>query len=111
MVTICRIKKSKDTHASRARGEDSGLSDDEIAFYNALAENSSAFQIMGNDQLKLIAHKLLESLKANVSIDRAHRENARVRLRVLVKRILKKYEYPRICKIRQHKQYCNKLKL
>lgn len=51
-------------------------------------------QAMGNDQLKLIAHEMLESLKANVSVDWAHRENARARLRVLVKRILKKYGYP-----------------
>ena len=88
------IELAKDIRAARARGEDSGLSDDEIAFYDALAENSSAVEIMGNDQLKLIAHELLESLKANVSVDWAHRENARARLRVLVKRILKKYGYP-----------------
>jgi type I restriction enzyme R subunit len=88
------IELAKDIRAARARGEDSGLSDDEIAFYDALAENASAVQVMGNDQLKLIAHELLESLKANVSVDWAHRENARARLRVLVKRILKKYGYP-----------------
>ena len=88
------IELAKDIRAARARGEDSGLSDDEIAFYDALAENSSAVEVMGNDQLKLIAHELLESLKANVSVDWAHRENARARLRVLVKRILKKYGYP-----------------
>ena len=88
------IELAKDIRAARARGEDSGLSDDEIAFYDALAENSSAVEIMGNDQLKLIAHELLESLKANVSVDWAHRENARARLRVLVKRILRKYGYP-----------------
>lgn len=88
------IELAKDIRAARARGEDSGLSDDEIAFYDALAENSSAVEVMGNDQLKLIAHELLESLKANISVDWAHRENARARLRVLVKRILRKYGYP-----------------
>jgi type I restriction enzyme R subunit len=88
------IELAKEIRAARARGEDSGLSDDEIAFYDALAENSSAVELMGNDQLKVIAHELLESLKANVSVDWAHRENARARLRVLVKRILKKYGYP-----------------
>lgn len=88
------IELAKDIRAARARGEDSGLSDDEIAFYDALAENSSAVELMGNDQLKVIAHELLESLKANISVDWAHRENARARLRVLVKRILKKYGYP-----------------
>ena len=88
------IELAKDIRAARARGEDSGLSDDEIAFYDALAVSSSAVEVMGNDQLKLIAHELLESLKANISVDWAHRANARARLRVLVKRILKKYGYP-----------------
>ena len=88
------IQLAKDIRAARERGEASGLSDDEIAFYDALAENNSAVELMGNDKLKLIAHEVLESLKANVSVDWAHRKNARARLRVLVKRILKKYGYP-----------------
>jgi type I restriction enzyme R subunit len=88
------IQLAKDIRAARARGEDSGLSDDEIAFYDALAENESAVQVLGDSKLKLIAHELLESLKANVTVDWAHRENARARLRVLVRRILKKYGYP-----------------
>jgi type I restriction enzyme R subunit len=88
------IQLAKDIRAARERGEASGLSDDEIAFYDALAENNSAVELMGNDKLKLIAHEVLESLKANVSVDWAHRQNARARLRVLVKRILKKYGYP-----------------
>lgn len=88
------IQLAKDIRAARARGENSGLSDDEIAFYDALAENESAVQVLGDSKLKLIAHELLESLKANVTVDWAHRENARARLRVLVRRILKKYGYP-----------------
>jgi len=88
------IQLAKDIRAARARGEDSGLSDDEIAFYDALAENESAVQVLGDSKLKLIAHELLESLKANITVDWAHRENARARLRVLVRRILKKYGYP-----------------
>ncbi len=88
------IQLAKDIRTARERGEASGLSDDEIAFYDALAENNSAVELMGNDKLKLIAHEVLESLKANVSVDWAHRQNARARLRVLVKRILKKYGYP-----------------
>lgn len=88
------IDLAKDIRLARARGEESGLSDDEIAFYDALAENASAVDVMGNDQLKVIAHELLASLKVNVSVDWAHRENARARLRVLVKRILRKYGYP-----------------
>ncbi|MFO7339079.1 MAG: DUF3387 domain-containing protein, partial [Lysobacteraceae bacterium] len=76
------------------RGEESGLSDEEIAFYDALAENESAVQVMGDDKLKVIAHELLISLRENVTVDWAHRESARARMRVLVKRILRKYGYP-----------------
>ena len=88
------IQLAKDIRTARERGEESGLSDDEIAFYDALAENESAVQILGDDQLRLIAHELLVSLRENVSVDWAHRESARARLRVLVKRILRKYGYP-----------------
>jgi len=88
------IELSKDIRVSRQRGEEQGLSEDEIAFYDALAENESAVQVLGNDQLKLIAHELLKSLQENISVDWAHREPARARLRILVKRILKKYGYP-----------------
>ena len=88
------IQLAKDIRAARQRGEESGLSDEEIAFYDALAENESAVQVMGDDKLKLIAHELLMSLRANVSVDWAHRDSARARMRILVKRILRKYGYP-----------------
>ena len=88
------IQLARDIRAARQRGEESGLSDEEIAFYDALAENESAVQMMGDDKLKLIAHELLQSLRENVSVDWAHRESARARMRVLVKRILRKYGYP-----------------
>lgn len=88
------IDLAKDIRAARQRGEEQGLSEDEIAFYDALAENESAIQMMGDDKLKLIAHELLVSLHANVSVDWAHRDSARARMRVLVKRILRKYGYP-----------------
>jgi type I restriction enzyme R subunit len=88
------IGLAKDIRAARQRGEESGLSDEEIAFYDALAENDSAVQIMGDDKLKVIAHELLVSLRENVSVDWAHRDSARARMRVLVKRILRKYGYP-----------------
>lgn len=88
------IQLAKDIRAARQRGEESGLSDEEIAFYDALAENESAVQMMGDDKLKLIAHELLMSLRENVSVDWAHRDSARARMRVLVKRILRKYGYP-----------------
>jgi type I restriction enzyme R subunit len=70
------------------------VSQEEIAFYDALAENHSAREVMGDDKLRVIAHDLLKSLKENTSVDWAHREMARARMRVLVKRILRKYGYP-----------------
>lgn len=88
------IQLAKDIRAARQRGEESGLSDEEIAFYDALAENESAVRMMGDDKLRLIAHELLVSLRENVSVDWAHRQSARARMRVLVKRILRKYGYP-----------------
>lgn len=88
------INLAKDIRAARQRGEEQGLSEDEIAFYDALAENESAIQMLGDDKLKLIAHELLVSLRENVSVDWAHRDSARARMRVLVKRILRKYGYP-----------------
>jgi type I restriction enzyme R subunit len=59
-----------------------------------LAENQSAVDVMGDVNLKIIAHELLISLRENVTVDWAHRANARAKLRVLVKRILRKYGYP-----------------
>jgi type I restriction enzyme R subunit len=88
------IQLARDIRAARQRGEEQGLSDEEIAFYDALAENESAVQVMGDDKLRVIAHELLVSLRENVTVDWAHRESARARMRVLVKRILRKYGYP-----------------
>lgn len=88
------IMLAKDIRSARQRGEEAGLSDEEIAFYDALADNESAVQAMGDDKLKVIAHELLVSLKGNISVDWAHRDSARARMRVLVKRILRKYGYP-----------------
>lgn len=88
------IAIAKDIRVARSRGEESGLSEEEIAFYDALAENDSAVDVMGDDKLKVIAHELLVSLRENVTVDWTHREPARARIRVLVKRILRKYGYP-----------------
>jgi len=88
------IELARDIRAARQRGEESGLSDEEVAFYDALAENESAVQVMGDEKLRVIAHELLVSLRNNVSVDWAHRESARARVRVLVKRILRRYGYP-----------------
>lgn len=88
------IALAKEIREARKRGAEENLSLDEIAFYDALAENDSAVQVLGNKLLKVIAAELLASLKSNVTVDWAHRENARAKLRVLVKRILRKHGYP-----------------
>ena len=88
------IALAKDLRAARNRGEATGLTPEEIAFYDALADNQSAVEVLGDDKLKVIAHELLVGLKANVTVDWAHRDSARAKLRVLVKRILRKYGYP-----------------
>ena len=88
------IGLAKDIRAAHQRGEEDGLSQDEIAFYDALALNESAVEVMGNDHLRVIAHELLNSLKSTASVDWQHRESARARMRVLVKRILRKHRYP-----------------
>ena len=88
------IALAKEIRSARQRGEEEGLSEDEIAFYDALAENESAVEVMGDKGLRVIAQELLSSLKSNVTVDWAHRDSARARMRVLVKRILRKYGYP-----------------
>ena len=65
-----------------------------MAFFEALADNESAVDVMGNDSLKVIAAELVRSLRSNATVDWARRESARARMRVLVKRILRKYGYP-----------------
>lgn len=88
------IQLAKEIRIARERGEEIGLSDEEIAFYDALAENESARDIMGEPKLRVIAHQLVADIKGNVRVDWMHREAARARMRVLVKRILRKYGYP-----------------
>jgi type I restriction enzyme R subunit len=88
------IQLAKDIRTARERGEESGLSDEEIAFYDALAQNGSAREVMGEPQLRVIAHELVTSVKNTVTVDWMHREAARAKMRVLVKKILRKYGYP-----------------
>jgi type I restriction enzyme R subunit len=88
------IKLAKDLDAATKRGEDMGLTDDEIAFYDALASNDSALQAMGDDKLKLIAAELISQVKKSVTIDWTLRESARAKIKVMVKRILSKHGYP-----------------
>ena len=88
------IKLAKDLDAATKRGEDMGLTDDEIAFYDALAANDSAVKAMGDDKLKLIAAELITQVKKSVTIDWTLRESARAKIKVMVKRILNKHGYP-----------------
>lgn len=88
------IALAKEIRDARRRGEETGLTPEEVAFYDTLAENQSAIEVLGDDKLKVIAHELLMNLRANVTVDWAHRGSARARLRVLVKRVLRKYGYP-----------------
>jgi type I restriction enzyme R subunit len=88
------IGLAQDIRAAHERGEETGLSDEEIAFYDALAENNSAQDVMGEPALRVIAHELVTSLRSSVTVDWMHRDAARARMRVLVKRILRKYGYP-----------------
>jgi type I restriction enzyme R subunit len=76
------------------RGESLGMTDDELAFYDALEVNDSAVNVLGDDALKHIAKELVEMVRKNVTIDWTAKEGVRARLRTLVKRILRKYGYP-----------------
>ncbi len=88
------IKLAKELDAATKRGENLGLTEDEVAFYDALATNDSAVQAMGDDKLKLIAAELITQVKKSVTIDWTLRESARPKIKVLVKRILNKHGYP-----------------
>jgi type I restriction enzyme R subunit len=88
------IKLAKELDAAGKRGERLGLNDDEIAFYVALAANASAVTVMGDDQLKVIAVELISRVRSSATVDWTLRESARAKIRVMVKRILKKYGYP-----------------
>ena len=71
-----------------------GLSEDEVAFYDALETNDSAVQVLGDETLREIARELVETVRNNVRIDWTLRENVRANLRRLVKRVLRKHGYP-----------------
>jgi type I restriction enzyme R subunit len=88
------IRLAKEMDAATKRGQDLGLTDDEIAFYDALAANESAVKAMGDDKLKVIAAELITQVRKSVTIDWTLRESARAKIRVMVKRILNKYGYP-----------------
>jgi len=76
------------------RGDELGLNADELAFYDALANNEEAVREMGDEILKKIAHELAQNLRQNISVDWSVRDSVRAKLRLMVKRILRKYKYP-----------------
>ncbi len=88
------IAMAKKFQEAIGRGEELGLNPDELAFYDALANNEEASREMGDDILKKIAHELAESLRQNISVDWSVRDSVRAKLRLMVKRILRKYKYP-----------------
>ena len=88
------IQLAKEMREAGARGERLGLSEEELAFYDALETNDSAVQVLGDETLRMIAQELVGTVRSNVTIDWTLRENVRAHLRVLVRRILRKYGYP-----------------
>ena len=88
------IGLAKQMRESAERGEKLHLTDDEVAFYGALEVNDSAVKVLGDETLRTIARELVETVRKNTTIDWTVRENIRAHLRVLVKRILRKYGYP-----------------
>ncbi len=88
------IEMAKKFKAAAHRGEELGLSGDEWAFYDALAMNEASVRELGDEILAKIAHELTQSLRENVTVDWNNRESVRAKLRLLVKRILRKYRYP-----------------
>jgi type I restriction enzyme R subunit len=88
------IALAKEMREADRRGEQLGLSEEELAFYDALETNDSAVKVLGDETLRTIARELVETVRKNASIDWTLRENVRANLRRLVKRVLRKYRYP-----------------
>ena len=88
------IEIAKEMRQSQERGDDLGLSDEELAFYDALETNDSAVKVLGDETLRTIAIELVETVRRNVSIDWTIKESSRANIRKMVKRILRKHGYP-----------------
>ena len=88
------IRIAREINAADKRGEDMGLSEDELAFYDALETNDSAVAVLGDEQLRAIAREVAEKVRSNATIDFAIKETARARIIVMVRRVLNKYGYP-----------------
>ena len=88
------IQIAKEMRQAQERGDDLGLSDEELAFYDALETNDSAVKVLGDETLRTIAIELVETVRRNVSIDWTMKESARANIRRMVKRTLRKHGYP-----------------
>ena len=88
------IEIAREMRQAQDRGDDLGLSDEELAFYDALEVNDNAVQVLGDETLRTITVELVETVQRNVSIDWAIKESSRANIRRLVKRTLRKYGYP-----------------
>ncbi|MDD2371632.1 MAG: type I restriction endonuclease subunit R [Firmicutes bacterium] len=88
------IELAKKISEAEKRGENTGLTSDELAFYDALADNESAREIMGDEILKQIARDLTQSIRNNISVDWAIRDSVQAKMKMTIKRLLKKYGYP-----------------
>ena len=88
------IELAKKMREEQQRGTQLNLTEEEVAFYDALADNESAKEVLGDTTLKMMAHELVEMIRKNVTIDWTLRDNVQANLRVKVKHLLKKYKYP-----------------
>jgi type I restriction enzyme R subunit len=88
------IALAKQMREAAKRGEELGLAEDEVAFYDALEVNDSAVKVLGDEILRSVARELLKTIRENVTIDWTAKESVRAKLRVMVKRILRKFGYP-----------------
>jgi type I restriction enzyme R subunit len=88
------IELAKQLRAAHRRGEDLGLTEDELAFYDALEINDSAVAVLGDENLKTIARELVETVRRNATVDWTLREDTRANMRRMVKRILRRHGYP-----------------
>jgi type I restriction enzyme R subunit len=88
------IRIAREVNAADKRGDDMGLSDDELAFYDALETNDSAVEVLGDEQLRTIAREIAEKVKSNATIDWTIKESVRAKMMVIVRRILNKHGYP-----------------
>ena len=88
------VQMAKKFREAATRGEQLGLNDGEVRFYDALANNESAVRELNGETLKKIAHELTANLRNNLTVDWSARESVQARLRLMVRRILRKYKYP-----------------